>query len=432
MKKLILIGAGSRGIAYSSVGAAMKAQRDGYGFDVIAVAEPIDSRRNLIKETFNIQNEMCQSSWEELLSRPKFADLVVITTMDRDHLAPALAAIDKGYDLLLEKPMAATPEECCQIAKAAEEKNVFVQVCHVLRFTPFFCGLKRMIDMGYIGNVIHIQHAECVGNLHQAHSFVRGNWSNSEKSSPMILQKSCHDMDILQWLIGKDCTRVHSFGSLSFFKKENAPDGATERCTDGCQHAKTCFYNAETYYKSGKCKVFVETITKKQNPSNEDIDHALRTTDYGRCVFLCDNNVVDHQTVNLEFEGGATASFSMCAFNRGSRNIRIMGTKGELSGNANDSFITFFDFATRKEKHIPIADVVSDDSIDGGHGGGDQGIMAALWDHMDGKTDSDSFCTIRQTCKNHLIAFAAEESRLLGKVVNMMDYEKKVDIPLDK
>ncbi|MBE6600767.1 MAG: Gfo/Idh/MocA family oxidoreductase [Ruminococcaceae bacterium] len=397
------------------------------GFEVIAVAEPIDARREFIQKKFNIPDEMCRKSWEELLSIPKFADLAVIATMDRDHIAPALAAIDKGYDLLLEKPMAATPEECLRIARAAEKKGVFVQVCHVLRFTPFFRGLKSLINKGYIGDIVHIQHAECVGNLHQAHSFVRGNWSNSEKSTPMILQKSCHDMDILQWLVGRDCTRVHSFGSLSYFKKENAPKGATERCVDGCPHADTCFYNAEPYYKSGKHKVFVEAITKKPDPTPEDIDKALRTTDYGRCVFLCDNNVVDHQTVNLEFEGGATVSFSMCAFNRGSRNIRIMGTKGELYGGAKDSFVTWYDFASKEEKKISLTDMIADESIDGGHGGGDVGIMTALADRMEGNTDNVSFCTIQRTYQNHLIAFAAEESRISGRVIDMKEFESSIE-----
>lgn len=420
MKTVIVIGAGGRGTGYSEIAAKM-----GDAFRVIAVAEPLETRRNYLRDLYQIPEEMCHTSWEELLSRPKFADLVIIATLDRDHFAPAMAAIEKGYDLLLEKPMSATPEECCAIERAATKRGVFVLVCHVLRFTPFFRAVKNLIDGGAVGDVVHIQHAEWVGNLHQAHSFVRGNWRNSEESSCMILQKTCHDMDILQWLIGKNCKKVHSFGSLTYFKKENMPEGATERCLD-CPHADKCYYNAVRFYHDEKNRSFIENATHRKNPTEAEVDEMLRTTDYGRCVFDCPNNVVDHQTVNLEFEGCATVSFSMCAFNRGGRQIRIMGTKGELFGNAGDNFVTVYDFATHTAKRIEFSEVLPDESIAGGHGDGDQGMMVALRDRLEGQTDNKSICTIHQTCRNHLISFAAEESRLTDKVVDMEEFERRM------
>ena len=421
MKKIIVIGAGGRGICYSEIAAKTIG-----GFEIVAVAEPIDTRRNYIRDTFGVPEELCHTSWEDLLSRPKFADLVIIATMDRDHLAPALAAIDKGYDLLLEKPMGATPEECKIIERAAKKKGVFVLVCHVLRFTPFFIALKNLIDSNKVGRIVHIQHAECVGNIHQSHSFVRGNWKNSEERTPMIVQKTCHDMDILQWLVGKDCSRVHSFGSLSYFKEENAPEDAPARCIDGCPHAGSCPYHAETVYKNmPKTSAFVRAITKKQDPTDADIDDAL-SGDYGRCVFRCNNDVVDHQTVNLEFEDGETVSFTMCAFNKGSRNIRIMGTDGEITANMGADHVMLYSFATGKSEKIMLSDALTDQTIDGGHGGGDRGIIAALAKCLDGSYTGNSVCTIEQTCKNHLIAFAAEESRISGAVVNMKEFEEKI------
>ena len=219
-KKVIVIGAGARGKCYTDI------MKNSFGdfFEVVAVAEPIDDRRNYVKEKHGISEENCYPSWEELLARPKFADVVIIATMDREHYAPAMAAIERGYDLLLEKPVAPTPKECREIQRAAEEKGVFVLVCHVLRFTNFFIALKNIIDSGEIGDVVNIQHTEGVGNVHQSHSFVRGNWGNSERASFMLLQKSCHDLDILQWLIGKDCLRVQSFGHRSYFTADNAPE----------------------------------------------------------------------------------------------------------------------------------------------------------------------------------------------------------------
>ncbi len=422
MKTIIVIGAGGRGTHYSQVAAKMNGE-----FRVVAVAEPIDARRNHLRDLYAIPEEMCHTSWEELLARPKFADLVLIATMDRDHFAPAMAAIEKGYDLLLEKPMSATPEECCAIERAATEKGVFVLVCHVLRFAPFFRTIKQLIDDDTIGEVMHVHHIEGVGNLHQAHSFVRGNWRNSEESSCMILQKTCHDMDILQWLIGKNCARVSSFGSLSYFKKENMPKNAAERCLD-CPNADTCYYNAVRFYRDegDQHKFFLQAATQTPDPTPEDINRMLRTTDYGRCVFDCPNNVVDHQTVCLEFEGGATVSFSMCAFNQGGREIRVMGTKGEISGNASESHVTVYDFATRTTRTVSVSEKQLNETIDGGHGGGDEGIMVALCNHLNGIPDDSSICTIQQTCRNHLISFAAEESRLTGKVVDLDAYEKRL------
>ncbi len=419
MKEVIVIGAGSRGCGYARIMKDM-----GEDFRVVAVAEPVERKRNYIRDLFDVPEELCYPSWEELMARPRFADLVIVATMDRDHFAPAMAAIEKGYNLLLEKPMGATPEECCAIERAAAEKGVLVLVCHVLRFTAFFRAVKNLIDGGLIGDVVHIQHAEDVGNVHQSHSFVRGNWHNSERATPMIVQKTCHDMDILQWLVGKNCTRVHSFGGLSYFNAEHAPEGAPERCVEGCPAAQTCFYNAEKIYmKDYRERSFARSAAgTAERPTDEQLENVLRNTDYGRCVFRMDNDVVDHQTVNLEFEGGVTASFSMCAFTKGGRHIRIMGTKGELSGDMKDT-LRFYDFATAETREIPLSDAVANDTIDGGHGGGDQGIIRALRDRLNGDTDNIAICTIEETCRNHLIAYAAEESRRSGRVMDMREYE---------
>lgn len=415
-KKLILIGAGGRGKGYTDLTKELSDE-----FELVAVAEPIDNRRNYIKETHGIPEELCFTTWEPLLEKPRMADVAVICTMDRDHFAPAMAAIEKGYHLLLEKPAAPTPEECRTIQRAAEEKGVFVLICHVLRYTKFFRTLKDVIESGEIGEIMNIQHLECVGNTHQSHSFVRGNWGNSERSSFMLLQKSCHDMDILAWLIGKKCTRVQSFGSLKHFTRENAPAGSPERCIEGCPHADTCPYNAvKLYYDDKKNGWFRKAATMENFPTDEHVEKALRETQYGKCVYKCDNDVVDHQVVNLEFEGGVTVSFTMSAFNRGGRFIRIMGTKGEMTASMKSPIIEIFDFETRQTREIDL-DAKVDESIVGGHGGGDAGIILALRDLMDGKTDR-SVCGIRESCDNHMIAFAAEESRKLGTVVNMEEF----------
>ena len=421
-KKIILIGAGMRGKCYTDMAYTIKDR-----FEVVAVAEPIEDRRAYIQKKHGIPDELCFSSWEPLMEMPKFADAVIVATMDRSHFAPTMAAIEKGYDILLEKPIAPTPEECIKISDFANEKGVNVLVCHVLRYTPFFRLLKHCIDDGMIGDVVNVQHAEHVGNVHQSHSFVRGNWRNSEESSCMILQKSCHDLDILQWLIGKECKRIHSFGSLTHFVRKNAPADAPERCIDGCPHAEACYYNAIKLYLDDKDNAWFRTsATKKVEPTDEDVEHALRTTDYGKCVYKCDNNVVDHQVVNMEFEDGITVSFTMEAFNKGSRNTVIMGTKGEIRANMSDDHITVYDFATCQFREIKITDALLDESINGGHGGGDSGILNGFYALLCGQETGKSVCNVSIACKNHMLAFAAEESRLSGQVIDMDAYMENI------
>ena len=421
-KKVILIGAGGRGYTYTNI---MKDNFSDY-YEVVAVAEPINERRNYIKEKHSLPDEMCFTTWEPLLAMPKLADIALICTMDRDHVAPALAAIEVGYDLMLEKPAGATPEECRAIQRAAEKKGVFVLICHVLRFTKFFMALKNIVDSGKIGRVMNIQAIEAVNNIHQSHSFVRGNWRNSDESSPMILQKTCHDFDIISWILGKKCKRVQSFGSLSHFTRENAPADAPEYCIEGCPHADTCYYNAVKLYTGthNRSGWFQNAATKKFNPTPEDCEKAARETDYGKCVYKCPNNVVDRQVVNLEYEDGTVVSFTMSAFNKGGRNIRIMGTDGELSGNAGDNFVSLYSFATEQIEKIDLDSGFLDDSILSGHGGGDAGIIKALKDLIEG-IPNKSICDIAESCDNHMIAFAAEESRVMGTIVDMDEFSAR-------
>lgn len=428
MKKLkvILIGAGNRGQRYTDEMISGKF-RDRY--EVVGVAEPLKDRREYVQKLHNIPDDMCFESWEQLTSLPKCADLAVIATMDRMHVEPAMELMSKKYDLLLEKPAAPTPEECVKLAKYAKEMGVKVLVCHVLRYTPFFGKLKELIDGGAVGRIMSIHHSENVGNKHQSHSFVRGNWGNSEKSSCMILQKCCHDMDILQWLIGKKCKNVQSFGSRTYFTTENAPEGAPEYCIEGCPKADECYYNAVKLYLEDEENLwFREAATEFKKPTNEQVENALRTTQYGKCVFKCNNDVVDHQVVNLEFEDGAVVSFNMCAFNEGGRFIRIMGTDGELYGSMDDAEIDYFNFKTGKHKKIKASENMAGSSITEGHGGGDTGIVNILYKYITEGYEGDLLSEIEISAHNHMIAFAAEKSRLENRVISIEEFEKEMNL----
>lgn len=426
--KLILIGAGDRGTTYVDLGADTCPEM----MEVVGVADPDPVRRNYIKEKFNIPDEHTFNTWQEILAQPKFADAAIIATQDRGHFEPAMKAISMGYELLLEKPAAATPEDCLEIADYAKEMGVRVVVCHVLRYTPFFRLLKQLIDEGRVGRVINMIHVECVGNVHQSHSYVRGNWRDTTTSSPMILAKSCHDLDIIQWLLGKRCTRLQSFGSLTYFTKENKPEGSPEYCYQGCPVGDECPYNALKIYKERTFPPFVCTATKKHEPTDEDIWNAITTTDYGKCVFSCPNNAVDHQVVNLEYEDGATVSFTMSAFNKGGRKLKIMGTKGEITAEMSDDHVTLFDFQTRQFEEIPIKNAVNDETIKGGHGGGDQGIIKAFCELLNGTYTGNSISDVSVSIENHLASFAAEKSRLGAGVIDMDEYIEEVRQNLKK
>lgn len=416
--KVILIGAGNRGTTYTDLMAKLPEK-----FQVVAVAEPIESRREDIKKKHGIADDLCFDDWKPLFALGKIADVAIISTMDRQHFEPTMAAIDLGYDILLEKPVSPEPAECYLISRRAEEKGVRIVVCHVLRYTPIFITLKEIIDSGKIGRVMSVNHEECVGNVHQSHSFVRGNWGNSGRSSSMLLQKSCHDMDILQWLLGKKCKKVQSFGSLSYFRKENAPAGSPDYCIEGCPVGESCPYNAvKLYLEDKENDWFRTTCTREAEPTDAMVEQAIRTTQYGKCVFKCDNDVVDHQTVSLLFEDDITVNFTMNAFNKGGRFIHIMGTGGEVrAAIEGDAPIEIYDFETKETTEIPMS---GQDGIAGGHGGGDIGIVTTLYDYLTDSYTGKSISTITDSCNNHLIVFAAEQARREGTVVDFDSFVK--------
>lgn len=410
MKKIkaALIGAGQRGMDSYAV-YALKHPNE---LEFVAVAEPDEDRRNKFAKLHDIYSDMVFESWEELLDRPKLCEALLICTQDSMHYEPTMKALDAGYDILLEKPMSNRLEECVDMADKADEKNRLLMICHVLRYTKVFNKLKQILDSGVIGDIVSIQHNENVGFFHQAHSFVRGNWRKSKETSPMILAKSCHDMDILNYLIGKRCLSISSYGSLKLFKEENAPAGVPDRCTDGCPEEDKCPFNALGYLENRQYRdVFRKVVS--DDTSEKAVIEALKTGPYGRCVYKCDNDVVDHQVVNMLYEEGITAVFTMCAFtNQGSRTIKIMGTEGEIRGHIERGEIEISDFLTGNMETVKIN---ADSSM---HSGGDEGIMKAFINQVKSK-DKNPLTSASVSVQSHEMAFAAEKSRLEGKMIKL-------------
>jgi hypothetical protein len=327
----ITLGAGSRGNVYGNF-----AEKFPTLLDIVGVAEPIPLRNERYATKHKIADTNRFNTWERVFERPKFADAIIITTPDALHYAPCMKALEMGYDILLEKPIAPTEKECRNILALAKKTGRIVAVCHVLRYAPYFVKMKELIAQGAVGEVISIQHLEPIEHMHMSHSYVRGNWHNSKTTTPIILAKSCHDLDIIKWVINKPAKQISAMGDLKWFRKENAPQGSTARCTDGCAVERTCPYSAIKMYYEQRQRLGVFDLPDDKTKHPEAIMEKLKTTDYGRCVYRMDNDQPDHYITNIRFGNNITASFSMEAFTSyAGRRTRIMGSMGDMVGDMN-------------------------------------------------------------------------------------------------
>ncbi|MEP7198229.1 MAG: Gfo/Idh/MocA family oxidoreductase, partial [Chloroflexota bacterium] len=401
--ELVVVGAGHR--ARDAYGPYVEQHPDEVRF--VGVAEPNPVRRQQFADRFDIDDAMCFESWQELVARPQLAPALLNLTQDRLHVESTVAALERGYHVLLEKPMAQTPAECVRLTQTAERTGRMLQICHVLRFTPFFRALHQIISSGRLGQIISVAHRENIVYWHMAHSFVRGNWRNLATSSPLILAKCCHDMDILYWNHGP-AKRLSSFGSLIHFRPENAPLGAPLRCTDGCPAESECPFYAPRIY-AGPDGAWPRAVISETQTVEARLE-ALRTGPYGRCVYHCDNDVVDHQVISMEMESGASVSMNFVGHaQREGRTIRIDGARATLRGKfiGGEYALDIHDHVTNRVEHVPLEGAQS------GHGGGDFGLMQAFVGALR-SNQSDVLTSARNSMESHLMAFAAEQARRDG------------------
>jgi len=412
--RAVICGLGNRGKdTYAEIAALM-----GGRLEIAAVADPVEERREAVRVRFGVSQAMCFETGEEMFQRERMADVALICTQDAMHVRHAVAALERGYHLLLEKPIAVSLEDVRRIEETAKRMNRSVVVCHVLRYAPFFEQIKSAIDSGEIGDVMCIQALENVGYWHQAHSFVRGNWRKESEATFMLLAKCCHDLDYLVWLTGQRCARVSSFGSLRHFRAEMAPEGAAMRCTAGCAAKENCPYDAEKIYLTNENTGVLHGNTDWpcnvlcQAPTEEKIRRAIEEGPYGRCVYHCDNDVVDSQIVNMEMENGVLCQLMMSAFcEHGGRTIRVLGTHGCIEGDMERNVLRIRPFG-QEERSIDVGLLTRDLA---GHGGGDQRMIEELI-AMHGETGvpTKRMTTLAASGESHYIAFAAEQSRKNG------------------
>ena len=459
--KAVLIGAGQRGTEV--YGAYAIKYPDQLKF--VAVAEPNSQRRSKFAAIHHIPSKDQFESWEPLLTKSPLGQAALICTQDQQHTAPTIAALESGYDVLLEKPMATTPADCHLLVQTAEETGHQLHVCHVLRYTKHFQTMRDIVQSGKLGEVINISHRENVSWWHMAHSFVRGNWRKREETSPMILAKCCHDFDLFVWILGRQCKYLSSVGSLRHFRPENAPPGAPLRCLDGCPVSDTCQYYAPFIYidlvplwrnfaegASGFPKHAVRSQLKApkvikslntilpilkeisdykgwprsvvtSDPTPERVRQALIDGPYGRCVYHCDNDVVDHQVVSMWFEGDISVTLTMHGHAHSeTRTTRIEGTQATLISyfGLGGSWIETYEHRSGRKNHYNTS------ATNGtGHGGGDEQLMAAFIESIQQGNQTTARTTAKQALESHLMAFAADQARLETKIIFMENYRNE-------
>lgn len=415
----VLVGAGVRGQA--AFGAF--ALRNPGLLRFVAVAEPDGERRCLFAENHSIPDEHRFGDWREIAGRERLAPVCIIATLDHDHLEPALAMMELGYDLLLEKPMAVSPRDCAVIVEEARRLGRMVQICHPLRFTSFYTKLNELLRGGAIGRPLSFSMRENVGYWHFAHSFVRGNWRRLDTSGPLILTKCCHDMDVACWLTGRRVASVASFGGRQHFLPQNAPEGAPERCTDGCPVEETCPYFAPALYLNESLEFPSNSFSPI--PSLEERRRLLPVSPYGRCVYRCDNDTIDHQAVMIHFDDGTVVDFVVTANSRRNcRTIRVIGSEGEINGHFEESEIRVTRLGQGREENNR-EEVIETPPLPGGHMGGDEGALRHFIDCLrrgDRETLANS---LGVALEGHLLAFAAEQARVSGTTVSMEDFRAR-------
>ncbi len=415
------IGCGGRTRTYCELAA-----RYPHRYRVIAGADPNPDRLDMLRRQSGNPDFRGFPNDEALLAVGRLADVCIIGTQDSYHVQPAIKAMEAGYDILLEKPIADNPRDILALLSVAERLDRKVLVCHVLRYAPFYETVHEILSNGELGDLISIDAREGVGPWHQTHSYVRGHWSVTGKATPMLIAKSCHDLDIISWLADQPCRSIHSYGSLGHFHARNAPAGAPARCTDGCPHAGTCPYNALLY--ATQHRSWLQWVMDRGDTAPEEDVHAwLAHSPWGRCVYRCDNDAVDHQVVAMEFSGGVTATFTMTAFDHG-RNLTLNGTLGVLRGGHAVKSMTGHDIMLMRHDGTTT---FHDLTIAGGgyedHGGADPGLVEAM-DREFAKPAQEMRSGLHASVESHLMGYAAELSRHTGQVVEMAAYRRSLDM----
>lgn len=413
--QLALIGAGNRGAGIFGRYALDMPHRVRF----VAVVEPDTAKRAAFAAAHGLPEDRCFDSIPALFDHPpRGIQGVVIATQESQRLDPVFRSMRQGWSILVEKPLCTTPEDLIRLTNAARDYDEILIVCHQMRLSPVFKTIKRLVDSGAYGRIVCIQHSENLSWHHMAHSFVRGFFHN-DRLTPMLLAKSCHDLDLLAHLTGRRALAVSSFGALTHFRRENCPPGAPAFCLEGCPHEATCPYHVlKMYFHEDTDPAYLRQMGVVGG--KDELRALLCHNRFGRCVFQTDNNVVDHQTVQVAFEDGLHASFTMCGHNAiGRRMTKISLTNGEIEYDGLARQIRASSFEPREDSTVKV-------HVSGTHGGGDRAIMDNFLDAIVSGDRSRLLTPIRDSLEGHLLVFAAEEARRTNTVVDLRAFEARL------
>ena len=394
--RAIILGYGIRGRTYASYASSHPDE-----FEIAGLADPVAKfPDNPPYPTWK--------SWEEALDAGIRADAVIISLPDRLHCQATVKALEKGYHVLLEKPIGCTWEECLTIKAAQRAARRLVLTGYVLRFAPFYRKLREVVQSGVIGDLTSVHHLAAISYGKAAHAYCRGNWSVEAKGTGMLVNKCTHDFDLIEWWTkGRQCRRVSSFGSLFHWRSENRPEGAADRCLECPEsvRAKCPFDAVKIYYDNTDLRYHFA------DESDEAILEMIRTSPYGRCVYACGNDSVDHQTVLMDYDGGLTIILEMESYSQQrTRLTHFYGTRGEIIAD---------------ERKIEILPFIGDSMTlypqqNGHHGGGDREIMTDFV-RMVRTASPDRYAFILDAAlESHRIAFLAEQSRKTGRTIDVL------------
>lgn len=401
--KFAIVGFGGRGTTYAHF---IKE----YGHEVVAVCDT-NSEKKTVAKSYGVEDKYFFTDEEEFFKQGKIADALVVSTLDTLHFRQTIKGLELGYDILLEKPIATTQKECEEIEKKTVETGRKVVVCHVLRYAPIYLKLKEIIDSKEFGDIVTMYLSEDIGFYHYAHSYARGNWRNEKVSTPLILAKNCHDLDLACWFLGTNCISVSSNGGLKVFKPENAPKGSADHCVD-CKYRQDCIYSCFSIYNNQEFERLAGLAKHgKLGETEEEINANLSDKNnlYSRCVYKCDNDVCDHQTVNMQFENGVTVVLMCQAFSLTmSRDFKIYCTKGMLyNDNGN---IGYEKFSGEKGSYK----IITPEGGYANHSGGDVGIVKQFAEYIKNGIKTVNITEIGKSVLSHKIGFFAEQSRKNG------------------
>lgn len=382
--------------------------------EIVAVVETKKGRRDLFSQKYNLKEEYIFESEEQFFASEKIADAVIIATSDDSHYNYAKLALEKGYHILLETPMANSLDGLVHLKELSHTySDRILMTCHVLRHTEFFNKLKEIIDSRELGELSSIQYNENIGYLNFAHSYVRGNWRNSSDTSPLILSKSSHDMDILLYLTGSKFRKIASFGSLKHFNSDSFKLTMSENCYR-CSEEENCPYSCKKIYLENNS---VMNNAVHINPTKENLETILKEGPYGRCVYRSDNNVVDNMVSIIEFENNVSATFNLSAFTKEcNRTIKLMFTHGEVGGSFNDNEIRIKKFGEDEDRLLSLG------KNDLSNNNANSNLIKSFINSVSQKNYISPNSNIKDSINSHVMAFAAEYSRVSEEVIYVDDF----------